>query len=147
MRRDPAVLAALVLALAVDRHRGRDDEPRGPRLTRDKTLEEDCGGIGVVPYVPLDLVHRLPDADERSEMHDAIHAFERVVDDRRVGEVPVEKPHFLRNGNLVDTLVNLSLEAVEHDHVVSARDELAHEVRADEPSSSGDERLHLHTTS
>ena len=44
-------------------------------------------------------------------------------------------------------VVDLGLEAVEDDDLVAPRDSVAHEMRADESGSAGDESLHAHTTS
>ena len=101
----------------------------------------------VVPHVALDLVHRLPNADEGAEVDDTVDAVECRVDDRCIGEVSVHEAHPLRQRDLLETLVHLCLEAVEDNDVVPAQEELAHEMRADEPGSSGNQRLHLHTTS
>ena len=76
---DAAVLFADVLALTVDRHRGRDHEPAHRVATRDDPFQERCGRHGIHPDVPVDLVHRLTDADHGGEMHDAVDAAQRPV--------------------------------------------------------------------
>ena len=73
-----AVLGALVLALAVDRHRGGDHQPLGERALRHQLLEEDGGLHRVALGVAGDLVHRLADADRRRQVDDPIHARERA---------------------------------------------------------------------
>ncbi len=67
-----AVGLAGVLALAVDRHRGGDDEPARQRAQGDQALEEAGGGHRVQLGVAGDLIHRLADADGGGQVHDAV---------------------------------------------------------------------------
>ena len=82
-----AVLGALVLPLAVDRHRGGDDQPRRERALRHQLLEEDGGLHRVALGVAGDLVHRLADADRGRQVDDPIHARERAGRGKTVADV------------------------------------------------------------
>ena len=57
----------------------------------DQALEEGRRRQRVLAHVRGDLVHRLPDAHRRGEMHDAVGALERAVDERGVGDVSLEQ--------------------------------------------------------
>ena len=74
-------------------------------------------------------------------MHDAIDAVERAVGS--VGVADVADDQLDARGKVGRRVaVDLVLEAVEHDDVVAALDERAHEVRADEAGAAGDQCLH-----
>ena len=91
--------------------------------------------------VARDLVHRLPDADGRGEVHDAVHARERAIRELRIADVPDDQLHAARH--LRDhAVVNLLLQAVEDDDLLAAVHERANQVRADEPGAARHERLH-----
>ena len=74
-------------------------------------------------------------------MRDAVDAIEGARRDGGIADVAGEELHAL--GQLwCNAGVHLWLKAVEHDDVVAALEESAHEMRADEPGSAGHERLH-----
>ena len=88
-----AVLWALVLALAVDRHRGRHHQPLGKRALRYQLLQEDGGLHRVALGVAGDLVHRLTDADRGRQVDDAIHARERAGCGKAIADLPYDQLH------------------------------------------------------
>jgi hypothetical protein len=69
----------VVLALAVDRHRRRDDEPTHTVAARDELLEQRGAADRVDLDVAADLVHRLADANGGGEVHDRIGSIHRAA--------------------------------------------------------------------
>ena len=138
---DAPVLLALVLALAVDRHRRGDDHADGHRALGHDVLEEARGGHRVELGVARDLVHRLADADRSGEVDDLRGARQGARGGLAIADVAHDQLD--ARGKLgLGAAVDLLLEAVEHDHVVAALDERADEVRADEAGPAGDKCPH-----
>jgi hypothetical protein len=135
------VLLADVLALAVDRHRRRDDHAGGHRALGHDVLEEASGGHRVELGVARDLVHRLADAHGGGEVDDLLGALEGAHGGLAVADVADDQLDARREVGL-DAAVHLGLEAVEYDHLVAALDERAHQVRADEAGAASDECPH-----
>jgi hypothetical protein len=66
------VCLARVRALTVDANGGRDEHFLHVVLCVDEDVEQQGRAAGVHVDVPVDLLHALPHADGRSEVHDRI---------------------------------------------------------------------------
>ena len=78
------------------------------------------------------LLHRRPDVRLRGE----------VEDDLGVGLEGLPNIVLEERGSPVDVVAAPRREVVEHDDLVAARQQRVHEVRADEPRPTGNERAH-----
>src|SRR5205814_10162509 len=80
-------LRVSVLPLAVDRHRRGDQQLLDRIAPFDDLLEENRGADCVDRGVPLDLVHRLPDADGGREVNDGVDACQRATEGDAIADV------------------------------------------------------------
>jgi hypothetical protein len=135
------MFVALVPTFAVDRHRRRDDEPRGAARPGEEPLEECGGGHGVPADVAVDLVHGLPDADCCRQVDDGVHADEGSIGHVGITDVAGNERGARRDGGLA-SVVDLVLERIDDDDIVAASDEPHYEVRADEAGPSRDQDTH-----
>jgi hypothetical protein len=136
-------LAALVhvAALAVDAHRGRDDDPAD--WTIDQRLEQNGGAEVVRADVVLDLVHALPDAHLGGEVEDRVGAVQRTAHGVAVSDVSVDKGRALAGGRgplgFRRVAMNLGVERVENADLAAGREELRAKRATDEAHSSRDD--------
>ena len=107
-----------------------------------RRFEDDRRAHCVHGGVPLDLVHRLPDADGGGEVHESIHALQRPLHGVAVADVALD-PLDIGSEVVGPAVVDLRIERVEHPHLVAGRKQAIDEVRADEAGAAGDQDTHL----
>ena len=142
---DPRLARARVqvLALAVDRHRRGDDKLADRLAPLDGFLEDDRGADRVDRGVPLDLVHRLADADGGGEVVDGVDALERAPDGLVVADVAdLELDGRVEVLRSLPVRVDLRIEVVEGPNLVPLREQPVGQMRADEAGTAGDQDLH-----
>ncbi len=133
---DAGAAAVLVEPLAVDAHRGGDDEARHRPV--DQRLEQDRGAEVVGAHVAADLVHGLADADFGRQVEHAVDAGGGAPD--RVGVANVGLDELDPVGRRrVTAAVNLLDERVQHPYRVSLGLQLLDERAPDEAAPSGDQ--------
>jgi hypothetical protein len=137
------VLVAAVRALAVDRHRRRDDQLLDPVAMRKEGFEQHGRAEGVGVHVTADLVHRLADADLRRLMEDRVDAVDGTRHEIGVGDVAVQELDAVGNVLGAARVVDLGDEAVENAHGVPSLEQRLGEMRPDEPGSPGHEYAQL----
>ena len=106
----------------------------------DDLLEDDRGADRVDRGVPLDLVHRLADADGGGEVVDGVDALERAPDGLVVADVAdLELDRRVEVVRPLPVRVDLRIEVVERPNLVPLREQPVGQVRADEAGAAGDQ--------
>ena len=109
------------------------------KAANQKNRGADCVDRGV----PLDLVHRLPDADGGREVNDGVDACQRATDGVAISDVRGDELHLrVEIVRPLFTRMNLRVEGVECANGMSATQQRVREVRPDEPCTAGDENVH-----
>jgi hypothetical protein len=109
-RGDASVLGASILTLAVDRHGGGDDQSFRPPWECDEALEKARRRERVHADVPLDLVHRLADADRRRQVDHGVDALQRSVSHHGISHVAVDERHAVgQHGVVAEVYLRLGL--------------------------------------
>jgi hypothetical protein len=149
LRPDPRSKAGLararvaVLPLAVDRHGRGDEQLADPVAPLQRLLEDDGRADRVDRRAPLDLVHRLPDADGGREVDDRVDAVEGIPHRITVAHVAGLELHLrVEVVRRLAVRVHLRVEVVERAHLVAVGEEPVGEVRADEAGAAGDQDIH-----
>ena len=136
-------LRVSVLPLAVDRHRRGDQQLLDRVAPFEDLLEENRGADCVDRGVPLDLVHRLPDADGGREVNDGVDACQRATDGVAISDVRGDELHLrVEIVRPLFTRMNLRVEGVERANGMSATQQRVREVRPDEPRTASDKNVH-----
>ena len=135
---DQRAVGIAIKALAIDAHRrGGDDAAHRPV---DQRLEQHRGADVVGRGVAFHLVHRLPDADLGGEMDDAVDPIDRAGDRGLVANVAADQlgigAEHLRSIGLAVYLLD---EAIEHPHLVAARQKFLGHRAADETGPARDQ--------
>ena len=140
---EAAVLIA-VQALAVNAHRGGDDQPLDRPL--DQRLQEDGRAEIVDPDVVGHVVHALADADPGRQMDDRIDAGQRALDRARVPDIA---RHALDLGVQIrgpgaPLPMDLGIQNVEDPHPVALPEQLIAEMRSDEARAARNQHTSGH---
>ena len=108
-----------VQSLAVDAHRGGDDDALD-RIV-DKLLEQHCRAVIIDRNIAVDRVHALADADLGGQMHDLVDAFERLEERGLVADIADDDLGIgIKAVRARTRAVHLLDHAVENAHLVPA---------------------------
>lgn len=107
-------------------------------------VQEDRGPATVHVDETLDLVHRLRIADGGGQVDDDVDAPDELSDESGIANISHYElgPRVEVLGPLTSGTVDLRVQRVQHDHVMTPSEELVHERRADEPGASGHQAAH-----